>query len=37
MNSDILEPRKMRFSGSLNAIQIAPKAQPKPKRLLDGK
>ena len=30
-NSDIREPRKMRFSGSLNAIQTAPKAQPKQK------
>ena len=36
MNSDIHEPRKMRFSGSLNGIQTAPKAKPRPKRLLDG-
>ena len=28
---DIREPRKMRFSCSLNAIQTAPKAQPRPK------
>ena len=35
VNSDIREPRKMRFSCSLNAIQTAPKAQPRPKRLLD--
>ena len=34
MNSDL---RKLRFSGSLNAIQIAPKAQPRQKRLVDGK
>ena len=37
MNSDFCEPRKMLFSGSLNAIQTTPKAQPRPKRLLYGK